>query len=171
MKGFRVWSNYWNRYATEAELYIDVSVDTIFEDDDGVTHHENTDLVLEFGTGLKDKNGKEIYEGDILDDGEGHIGKVLYNERLASFAYEWGNCGSTFMDLYTSDMEVIGNIHENPELLDEENHPKSIKESEEKMSEPSLIEITDDKEFMERVLKKSEEMQEEVLKKAEEEEE
>lgn len=35
------------------------------------------------------------------------------------------------------------------------------------MSEPSLIEITDDKEFMERVLKKSEEMQEETLKKAE----
>mgnify|MGYP006992067363 CR=1 FL=1 len=39
-----------------------------------------------------------------------------------------------------------------------------------KMSEPSLIEITDDKEFMERVLKKSEEMQEEILKKAEEKE-
>lgn len=39
------------------------------------------------------------------------------------------------------------------------------------MSEPSLVEITDDKEFMERVLKKSEEMQEEILKKAEEEEE
>ena len=38
------------------------------------------------------------------------------------------------------------------------------------MSEPSLIEITDDKEFMERVLKKSEEMQEEILRKAEEEE-
>ena len=37
------------------------------------------------------------------------------------------------------------------------------------MSEPSLIEITDDKEFMERVLKKSEEMQEEILRKAEEE--
>lgn len=38
------------------------------------------------------------------------------------------------------------------------------------MTEPNLIDITNDKEFMERVLKKSEEMQEEVLKKAEEEE-
>lgn len=38
------------------------------------------------------------------------------------------------------------------------------------MSEPSLIDLTDDKEFMERVLKKSEEMQEEILKKAEEKE-
>lgn len=75
---------------------------------------------IEQYAGLKDKNGKEIYEGDILDDGEGHIGKVLYNERIASFAYEWGNCGATFMSLYTSDMKVIGNIHENPELLEEE---------------------------------------------------
>lgn len=38
------------------------------------------------------------------------------------------------------------------------------------MTEPNLIDITDDKEFMERVLKKSEEMQEETLKKAEEKE-
>lgn len=75
---------------------------------------------IEAYTSLKDKNGKEIYEGDILDDGEGHIGKVLYNERIASFAYEWGNCGATFMSLYTSDMKVIGNIHENPELLEKE---------------------------------------------------
>lgn len=36
------------------------------------------------------------------------------------------------------------------------------------MSEPSLIDLTDDKEFMERVLKKSEDMQEELLKQAEE---
>ena len=120
MRGFRVWSDYWKKYATEAELYMDGSVDATFEDDDGVPHHENTDLVVEFPTGLKDKNGKEIYGGDILDDGEGHIGKVLYNERIASFAYEWGICGSTFMSLYTSDMKVIGNIHENPELLEEE---------------------------------------------------
>ena len=116
---FRVWSNYWKKFATEAELYIDGLVDAIFEDD-GVPHHENTDLVLEFDTGLKDKNGKEIYEGDILDDGEGNVGKVLYNERIASFAYEWGICGSTFMGLYTSDMKVIGNVHENPELLGDE---------------------------------------------------
>lgn len=75
--------------------------------------------IIEQYTGLKDKNGKEICDGDILDDGEKHIGKVLYNERLASFAYEWGYCGSTFMNLYTSDMKVIGNIHENAELLGE----------------------------------------------------
>lgn len=67
MRGFRVWSNYWKKYATEAELYMDGSVDAIFEDDGGVPHHENTDLVVEFKTGIKDKNGKEIYENCELD--------------------------------------------------------------------------------------------------------
>ena len=120
MRRFRVWSDYWKRYSFDAELYADGSLYAMFEDDDGVPHHENTDLVLEFDTGLKDKNGEAIYVGDILDDGEGHIGRVLYNERIASFAYEWGNCGATFMSLYTSDMKVIGNIHENGDLLEEE---------------------------------------------------
>lgn len=72
---------------------------------------------IEQYTGLKDKNGKEIYEGDILNDGVGHIGEVLFNERIGAFVYEWGECGSMFIDLYTSDIEIIGNIHENPELL------------------------------------------------------
>ena len=67
MRGFRVWSDYWKKYATEAELYMDGSADAVFEDDGGVPHHENTDLVLEFDTGLKDKNGKEICENCELD--------------------------------------------------------------------------------------------------------
>lgn len=112
---FRVWLH--DRGYMETAHFDDgkwVSTDGIFSLEVG----EN-DFIEQY-TGLKDKNGKEIYGGDILDDGEGHIGKVLYNERIASFAYEWGNCGSTFMGLYTSDMKVIGNVHENPELLEGE---------------------------------------------------
>ena len=117
MKGFRVWSNYWKKYATEAELYMDGSADAIFEDDDGVPHHENTDLVIEFKTGLEDKNGKEIYEGDIVDSGP-YSGKPIVSEE----GRYW--LGEEPDDLFVAnlrwDTEVIGNIHENRGLLEEE---------------------------------------------------
>ena len=80
-------------------------------------------------TGLKDKNGKEIYEGDILED-EWVIIKVLYE--LDGF---YGQviklkkiCGTevglkyklSFFQDDENDLEVMGNIYDNPELLKEE---------------------------------------------------
>ena len=123
MKGFRVWSNYWKKYASEAELYIDGSADAVFEDDNGVPHHENTDLVVEFKTGLKDKNGKEIYEGDIVGfKWTKRLYVVTYRLYDASFVLEndeWEEI--IHLSLDKDDFEVVGNIHENPELLEEKN--------------------------------------------------
>ncbi len=68
-------------------------------------------------TGLKDKNGKLIYEGDILRINNKEIQPVEYMECYAQFHIErHGVVESFFANTY----EVIGNIYENPELLTEE---------------------------------------------------
>lgn len=72
-------------------------------------------------TGLRDKNGKLIYEGDILhvDDEnpecDPYIGHVIRSKKEAAFKFLTGNTEMALKD--GNQCEVIGNIHENPELL------------------------------------------------------
>lgn len=79
-------------------------------------------IILMQYTGLKDKNGKEIYEGDILnyDNGIGVIGTVIWHGD--GFAMKVLGAGmASNKTLYNSleDIEIIGNIYSNPELLKE----------------------------------------------------
>ena len=75
-------------------------------------------------TGLKDKNGKWIFEGDLLrftnDDGEQSIYRVFYDDIYAGWRIGEVNCGCidemSDWENYRECFEVIGNIHDNPNL-------------------------------------------------------
>lgn len=80
-------------------------------------------IVAEQYTGLKDKNGKEIYEGDIVK-GDMGVFEVKWYDLVAQFMFR-PNMSMKYHPPFTSTqlevMEVIGNIQENPELLEVKN--------------------------------------------------
>ena len=77
-------------------------------------------------TGLKDKNGKEVYTGDILKLED--CGEALYEVKYFDYVYAYGVerinpqkgdwIDKRLEELYSEGIEVIGNIYENKELLE-----------------------------------------------------
>lgn len=88
----------------------------------------NPDTIGQY-TGLHDKNGKEIYEGDIvkIKYRDEDIGKVIYEHN--GFSIDVTNMNKNYgrVSFVNNFMEVIGNIYDNPELLGgEENGDKKL---------------------------------------------
>lgn len=138
---FRAWDKKNNKWIDDTDIAINQKGDLFIRHEHQVefspmsrTKSETYEVV--FSTGLLDKNGKEIYEGDILscqqnivssdDPSGGSLRKVVFDGEYAKFeaAYIDGNTrtsGKVFCSSNTTkSYEIIGNIYENPELLKEE---------------------------------------------------
>ena len=127
---FRVWNKSRQCFMTEKELFICGNGELVLIDEalSRTWVKDNPNYKVSFSTGLKDKNGKLIYEGDIIQipddyDTYGMFAcekrEIYFNEGGFRLKPKWdkNSRGNWLED--TKDFEVIGNIYENKELLNE----------------------------------------------------
>ena len=109
---FRAWSksekkmiyNIQNEFEERIELGMDCFSDYL----------KNDDFIVEQYTGIKDKNGKKIYEGDIVSKHNSDTKGVVKQVKDGQWAIYWDNVPDGYYVLfkYSNLCEVIGNIHE-----------------------------------------------------------
>ncbi len=80
--------------------------------------HEKQPVVVMQYTGHKDSHGKEMYEGDVVKDKGNNKGNCFWNDDSSGFDIDFQIGELQSVADCANDVEVIGNIYENPELLE-----------------------------------------------------
>ena len=119
---FRAWSDKYGMHKVGCLVIEKGHCD--FEPEDrsviGVNMPHQSFLTIEQYTGLKDKNGRMIYEGDIVSKHNSDLKGVVKQVKDGQWAIYWDNVPDGYYVLfkYSNLCEVVGNIHENSELLE-----------------------------------------------------
>jgi len=128
---FRAWDGHQKKMAHVVNVHTESDGSTFWSADH--VNPETCDAISSFSdtkgnfthlmqyTGLKDDEKTEIYEGDLLSEAEHYEADGWVNKRILQVVFECGSFmgtdGKEWTELDSNGFKVIGNIHENPELL------------------------------------------------------
>ena len=116
---FRAWDNFCSKMITEESFVIINNTYHVFLED-GPEWTSTNCIIMQF-TGLLDKNGKEIWEGDVVRYENKYLDVFEVRYNAGSFLQHGGDGRVDDIWCEWDKVEVIGNIYENPNLLEVNN--------------------------------------------------